>query len=121
MQHVFINDSNNLGNHITPSNTLPEDNTFRLITFTYYGSGAGANNARITIANNSYLRTTAPTFGNGVSRYLRITGGATDNFRLKATGAYSLTGKTIAEVNNFYNVFISTLKQDSEYAGLTTI
>jgi hypothetical protein len=121
IQHLFRNDSGtNIGSHNSGNNTVPEDTTYRLFTFTYYGSGE-SDNSVITIANNSYTTTRNPTFGTGQNDVLRIFRfGVQDITRYKLLISYDLTGKTVSEIDSFRTSFFNTIKSDSEYSGLTT-
>jgi hypothetical protein len=111
------------GQQLTAIGTLPEDSTFRLITFTWYGNG-GSNNSRITIGNQSYSASRNLTLGtDNPNRFLvfNMTNATQDIVRFKTCGAYILAGKSIAQIDAFVTTFHQTLKRDSEYANLLTI
>jgi hypothetical protein len=100
--------------------------SFYFIAAQYYGSGTGSNNLKIWINNTQYTFTANPTFGTGPCNSLsawRGSGGAAGSafeFSQKLALAYDLTGKSIAEIDAFRTLAISTLKNDPEYASLTT-
>lgn len=122
VQHLFRDDSGaNISSQLTGVNTMPEDSNFRLVTFTLYGP-TGANNSRITIADQSYLATRELSFGtNDASMLSAFRFGVTDITRIKTIGAYNLSGKSPSQIDQFVAMFNQVLKQDTEYASLITI
>jgi hypothetical protein len=100
--------------------------SFLFICAQYYGSGTGSNNFKIWINNTQYTFTVNPTFGTGPCDGLyswQGAGGAAGSayeFSQKLAVSYNLTGKSTAQIDAFRALAISTLKQDSEYSGLTT-
>lgn len=119
---TYNSSGTSLGNATTGNNTVPEDSTFRLLMRIYYGSGAGANNNKLVIANSTYLQTYSPAFSNASPIRLQSLGfGTTLNSKIKTVGAYNLSGKSVIDIDNFVQLFISVLKEDSEYSGLITI
>jgi len=125
VQHNFYDDTGTLDSYETASNAMPESSTaFTLIMYIYYGSG-GSNNSRVIINATQLTATTRnPTFGTLTPFTLRTLGiGSTIpiNHRTKLIGAYNLAGKSALQIDAFLSLFVATLKEDAEYATLTTI
>jgi len=103
-------------------NNIFSDDTYTLFKFIHYGTGF-SNNVKLQAAATSslYSQTITLTTNNYTTvRFLyNITSGGFD-VRVKMMTAYDLTGKTVSDINDFDTAFVSTLKQDSEYSGLTT-
>lgn len=120
---------NDAGTGISTSQTAVNSivtGSFYFICAQYYGSGTGSNNFKIWINNTQYTFTVNPTFGTGPCDGLFAWQGAGGlaslayEYSQKLAVAYNLTGKSTAQIDAFRALAISTLKQDSEYSGLTT-
>lgn len=96
-------------------------NEFIFLARVYYGSGTGSNNAKSILKNAVTNFTANPTFGTGNGDKFLVgknSAGSGDNYRIKRHGAYRLAGKSINDINAFFNLMTTVLKQDSEYSSL---
>jgi hypothetical protein len=111
-----------LGAQVSGAGTVPQDSTYRLVTYTYYGLG-GSNNSIIRIADSTtHTATRNPGLqtSDAGGIFVSTSNGAADLVRIKCVGAYNLSGKTTTQINDFLALFYSMLKSDPEYATLIT-
>lgn len=107
-------------NRVGSVNSVPLDQII-VVTKLYYGSGTGSNNHKIWIDNSLTQYTDNPTFGTATpDQVLHFSSNGTVEYAQKMSIAYDLTGKTTAQCDAFATLFFQTLKEDSEYASLTT-
>jgi hypothetical protein len=121
VNHQFRNDAGSpISTQSSATDSWPEDSTYRLGMFIYYGSG-GSSNSKIVIGNTSYVATRNPSFstGNPGTMLFLQTSSTEDIIRTKTWGGYNLTGKTTLQIDAFVTDFTNTLKSDIEYAALT--
>lgn len=108
---------------ITSSTAAIPTNENILLMRQYYGSGTGSNNAKSWVKSTLTQATSNPTFSSANCGPLLLgkgSAGSGDNWKIKTVGAYDLTGKSSAQIDTFRDLFITTLKSDTEYSSLVT-
>jgi hypothetical protein len=121
MRHEFASNAGALQAYTSPSNSLPETQVSIFVCILY---GTGSNNWKTIINSTSYTATRSPTWGTNNPIILQLltksAAANSPNIRLKSTGAYNLSGKSVSEIDSLVTTFYSVLKSDLEYASLTT-
>lgn len=124
--HTFFGASGtSLGNHQAGTNTVPESASVDVFfMYTFYGSGAGTNNSRITVNNTNYFatRSLAHTASNAGRVFVNC--GTSGNYMdagIRMMLAYDLSGRNTTQINQVVSDATTLLKSISEYSSVITI